>query len=125
MSIKDRNVLTVGDVVSYNERELIVVPDEYNDCSGCILKEGYPSCDSVINNILGYNGVYECNSTKFIHMYQQASFKNNVDIIVIPNYILKEELCSPDICPFSNNCEEASYCMYKSILNKLKSYQSE
>lgn len=124
MSIKDRNVLTVGDVVSYNGIELIVVPDDYNDCSGCVLKEGC-DCVSIINDQLGYNDVYECNSTKFIHKYPLVSLENNVDIIVIPNYILKVELCSSDICPFSNNCEEASYCMYKSILNKLKSYRNE
>lgn len=122
MSISDKNVLTVGDIVSYKGKKLIVVHDNYNDCDGCVFEGS--SCTEIISNQLGYNYISECNSTKFIYV-NKISSEDKVNMLIIPDYILKEELCSSDICPFSNNCNNASYCIYNSILDKVKSYKYE
>lgn len=119
MIIKDKHNITFGDVVIYEGKLLKVVHEENDNCRECFFSS-IPDCFSIINNKLGYKGVTHCNYINFIEVADMSSM--DTEFIVISKSKLKKEVCSSDICPFSGNCDNSLYCMYKSILNKLTSY---
>lgn len=102
--------------------DLLITPDITNSCSNCVFRiedNGHVSGEiyslpEVIDKGLSLScPLMECSNINFILPSYANSTKH------YRNFITKKEaeriLCSHDICPYIENCDEASLC----LLNEL------